>query len=46
MTDDDFPFPSISSDELVECAYCLGAFLPEDMDGEHCRECAAELFND
>lgn len=46
MTGDDFPLPSISSDELVECANCGGAFLPEDMDGEHCRECAAELFDD
>lgn len=33
-------------DGTVECAFCGGAFLPDDMDGEHCRECAGELFGD
>lgn len=31
-------------DAFVECAYCGGDFLPDDMEGEHCRECADELF--
>src|SRR3546814_16935706 len=31
-------------DALIECANCGGDFLPEDMDGEHCCECAEELF--
>ena len=26
------------------CEWCEGQFLPEDMDGEHCRSCAADLF--
>jgi hypothetical protein len=26
------------------CEWCGGDFLPEDMDGEHCRECAHEIF--
>lgn len=28
------------------CDNCGGEFLPEDMDGDHCRECAEELFGD
>lgn len=32
--------------DLVECAHCAGLFLREDMDGEHCRECADEIFGD
>lgn len=38
---DDGPF-----DGLVECQNCNGHFLPDDMIGEHCRECAADLFGD
>lgn len=34
------------SEDLVECAHCQGMFLPEDMDGEHCRDCAEALFGD
>lgn len=37
---------TIESDDLVECAFCEGLFLPDDMNGEHCRECASELFGD
>lgn len=36
----------INEDGLVECAHCEGLFLPEDMNGEHCADCAAELFGD
>jgi len=31
-------------DDCLTCEHCQGRFLPEDMDGEHCRECAAEIF--
>ncbi len=30
----------------VICENCHGYFLPEDMSGEHCLECTAELFGD
>ena len=33
-------------DGLVECQNCGGHFLPGDMNGEHCRECASEIFAD
>lgn len=36
MDDDD--------DGLIYCENCSGRFLPDDMDGEHCLECAWELF--
>lgn len=32
--------------DFVECAFCGESFHRGDMDGEHCRECADELFND
>lgn len=31
-------------DGLVRCDYCGGQFLREDMDGDHCVECAGDLF--
>lgn len=31
---------------MVMCDNCGGDFLPEDMDGDHCGECAAEIFGD
>jgi hypothetical protein len=37
---------ALESDDLIECAHCEGLFLSEDMNGEHCRECASELFGD
>lgn len=33
-------------DGMVQCAWCEGWFLPDDMDGEHCRECTHEIFSD
>lgn len=36
----------IDDDGMQECANCEGLFLPEDMNGEHCRECADEIFGD
>lgn len=33
-------------DALIECVSCGGDFLSEDMEGEHCRDCAEELFGD
>lgn len=44
MIDDDFPFGDDPFDAFDVCANCSGDFLPEDMDGEHCLECASELF--
>lgn len=45
MSEGEFPIgDELVSDELISCAHCEGLFLPEDMDGEHCRECAGELF--
>jgi hypothetical protein len=45
MSEGEFPCgESLSSDPLVSCANCGGDFLPDDMDGEHCLECADELF--
>lgn len=35
-----------SDDGMVECANCEGMFMLEDMDADHCRECAAEIFGD
>lgn len=29
-----------------ECDYCGGTFPPCEMDGDHCHDCAAELFGD
>ena len=31
---------------MRSCDWCGGDFLPGDMDGDHCRECAAEIFED
>ncbi len=31
---------------MKRCDYCEGFFLPEDMDGDHCVECAGDLFGD
>lgn len=31
---------------LNECAHCEGMFVPDDMEGDHCRQCTAELFGD
>lgn len=31
---------------MVRCEWCLGDFLPEDMDGDHCFDCAQEIFGD
>lgn len=46
-----FPAPDDFEREVFEeagdtmiCAFCEGDFLPEDMDGEHCRDCADALF--
>ena len=33
-------------DGLRGCDACAGDFLPEDLDGDHCRDCADELFGD
>ncbi len=30
---------------LLECEWCHGKFDSADMDGEHCRDCAHELFH-
>jgi len=30
--------------DFLPCANCGGDFYYGDMDGEHCRECADELF--
>lgn len=38
--DDDVP------EGMVVCEFCEGVFLPEDMEGEHCRDCVVELFGD
>lgn len=32
-------------DGMGICECCEGSFLPEDMDGEHCAECASSLFD-
>lgn len=32
-------------DGLMVCVWCEGEFVPCDMDGEHCHECADKLFN-
>lgn len=34
-----------NDDGMVECENCSGRFDTSDMDGEHCRECAAEIFD-
>lgn len=31
--------------DMDTCDWCGGYFLPEDMSGEHCRECAANLLD-
>ncbi len=33
-------------DHMRTCDHCEGAFLPDDMDGDHCRECSDMLFGD
>lgn len=33
-----------ADDGLVSCDHCEGRFDRSDMDGDHCRDCAAELF--
>ncbi len=30
---------------LVECGWCEGMFVPDDMTGEHCRDCAEKPFD-
>ncbi len=35
-----------SDDGMVVCDFCEGRFDPNDMDGDHCRACAADLFGD
>lgn len=44
MSEGEFPFGDDPFDALIECANCGGDFLPEDMEGDHCRQCVAELF--
>jgi len=34
----------LEDDALSTCQWCDGKFLQEDMDGEHCRECAQEIL--
>lgn len=34
------------TDGTRTCDYCGGEFLPEDMDGDHCFDCADELFGE
>lgn len=41
MDDDDQ-----ADDGCLTCEHCQGRFLPGDMDGDHCLECAAEIFGD
>lgn len=31
---------------LIGCDNCGGLFLPEDMDGDHCAECAEQIFGE
>ena len=31
---------------MIICDNCGGEFFPEDMDGDHCLDCAEELFGD
>ena len=33
-------------DGFEVCANCGGEFDRADMDGEHCRECSAQIFGD
>lgn len=33
-------------EEFETCEWCGGKFVPEDMDGEHCIDCAVALFED
>ena len=40
------PPMDLEDDDLCACQWCDGKFLLEDMDGEHCRECAQEIFGD
>jgi hypothetical protein len=40
------PIEPESSDDLRTCEWCGGKFLSEDMDGEHCRTCAEDIFSD
>lgn len=35
-----------ADDGLVSCDHCEGRFDRSDMAGDHCRECAAELFGE
>ncbi|MDQ2878539.1 MAG: hypothetical protein M3R41_05645 [Pseudomonadota bacterium] len=35
-----------SEDGMVTCDYCEGRFDRSDMDGDHCLDCAEELFGD
>lgn len=42
MTHDDIEI----EDGMDSCAHCGGSFFAEDMDGEHCRGCAEEIFGD
>jgi len=35
-----------TDDGFDACAWCGGDFVPDDMDGEHCRQCAADLFGE
>lgn len=34
----------LDPDGMNHCEWCEGMFVPDDMDGEHCRGCAEELF--
>jgi hypothetical protein len=34
-----------ANDGCLTCEHCR-AVLPDDMDGEHCLECAGEIFGD
>lgn len=33
------------NEALKHCEWCEGFFLPDDMDGEHCRGCADDPFD-
>jgi hypothetical protein len=46
MSDGEFPFGDDPFDAFIDCACCGLDFMPGDMDGEHCRDCADELFGD
>lgn len=36
--------PHEEAEQARICEWCDGSFLPDDMDGEHCGGCAADLF--